>query len=828
MGEYIFFYDISYLLIPGVAWVRAPSRWIYFAGLPMSLLSGLAIQKITTSWEQIKNGDSFALLIKVFIFLLAVISVLSLVITGLFREEARLAFVSSLTFTFLFTLIFLFVAYLLYSAKISPRTFAVIMILLAWLDLGTRYRMLDLSPGIGGYVMDKEVKNLRELGWNYRTKVFFKGGGERTLYHGAAQDFHEVDGQSPLTPLIHLQVRKDTALDAFKRPNAALLDLFGVKTILTDLLTQIPPDFTRNTDRLFLNPSPAVRARLLHESLWVDEETQRPLLALESFPFDRVALTADNKANNRAENQKNIDPILSFPKPYFAASCSGNALCPTAFLIIDGKNQWKDFSRQSGYFISIADMETGEIEETRVFDLNLDYDPKTDSIKNPPQQNLQMTDFIHSIPQGKKVFLAIGNNATNVMLEDTILALRSIGASIDVRKQYRMAHVIIGEKGAPVSSAREIISSTEAFILNTGTSVMVQGDAGKKVNLVASSQFAKEWRSLLLKYREYEFESHPMEQSDSHGEKPQDISIPAPIMLYSCPKKEGVYDQDFASILIKGKEQGLNHRGYNLVVMNPVDGRVIQSDAFDITSDWDPQTNKIKEPPVENRRMQEFINKVPDNCFILGTIRDEALDLLQPDTVQVLHEQGSTITVNTEADLRKHFSHAFFMVKGATYCVESFARNQDSIVFTRLDGEPNLVSSNIISKDLLPDATNPADEIYALSKQNDKGKEHSSGETYAVRDMGPNQFSVTGMFPADGLLFVSEVFYPGWKAFMDGEEQPIQRLDYFFRGVRVTQGIHAIQFLYDPPEFRLGVSITLFSILICGIGFVLFWLRIFR
>ena len=46
LGEHFFLYDLTYLLVPGTAWVRAPSRWIYFSSFPISLSSGYALDSL--------------------------------------------------------------------------------------------------------------------------------------------------------------------------------------------------------------------------------------------------------------------------------------------------------------------------------------------------------------------------------------------------------------------------------------------------------------------------------------------------------------------------------------------------------------------------------------------------------------------------------------------------------------------------------------------------------------------------------------------------------------------------------------------------------------
>ena len=61
---------------------------------------------------------------------------------------------------------------------------------------------------------------------------------------------------------------------------------------------------------------------------------------------------------------------------------------------------------------------------------------------------------------------------------------------------------------------------------------------------------------------------------------------------------------------------------------------------------------------------------------------------------------------------------------------------------------------------------------------------------------------------AAGLLVLSDIDYPGWKAFVDGIPTPIYRADYLCRGVYVPAGEHTVEFVYAPLSFRLGAWLS--------------------
>ncbi len=68
------------------------------------------------------------------------------------------------------------------------------------------------------------------------------------------------------------------------------------------------------------------------------------------------------------------------------------------------------------------------------------------------------------------------------------------------------------------------------------------------------------------------------------------------------------------------------------------------------------------------------------------------------------------------------------------------------------------------------------------------------------------------------LLVVSDAWYPGWRARVDGASQPILRVDHAFRGVVVEPGMHDVVFTYAPDSFRLGAALSLAGLSTLGAG----------
>jgi hypothetical protein len=61
------------------------------------------------------------------------------------------------------------------------------------------------------------------------------------------------------------------------------------------------------------------------------------------------------------------------------------------------------------------------------------------------------------------------------------------------------------------------------------------------------------------------------------------------------------------------------------------------------------------------------------------------------------------------------------------------------------------------------------------------------------------------------LLVLTDSYYPGWKALVDGTERTIYPTDLAFRGVIVEPGHHQVVFEYRPLSFYYGVGAASFG-----------------
>ncbi len=82
----------------------------------------------------------------------------------------------------------------------------------------------------------------------------------------------------------------------------------------------------------------------------------------------------------------------------------------------------------------------------------------------------------------------------------------------------------------------------------------------------------------------------------------------------------------------------------------------------------------------------------------------------------------------------------------------------------------------------------------------------------------PERVEIDVRLRAPGYLVLTDAYYPGWRALVDGRPAKIERADYYFRAVYLEEGEHAIEFIYAPLSFKVGMAISLASLALVIIG----------
>jgi hypothetical protein len=96
---------------------------------------------------------------------------------------------------------------------------------------------------------------------------------------------------------------------------------------------------------------------------------------------------------------------------------------------------------------------------------------------------------------------------------------------------------------------------------------------------------------------------------------------------------------------------------------------------------------------------------------------------------------------------------------------------------------------------------------------------HAEGfkATAEILEYSDSGVTIRSRLNQPGVLVLADSYFPGWRAYVNGNEQEVLRANLFFRGVFLPSGTHIVKFRYEPRPFIWGLTIslaTLFGVLL--------------
>jgi len=88
-------------------------------------------------------------------------------------------------------------------------------------------------------------------------------------------------------------------------------------------------------------------------------------------------------------------------------------------------------------------------------------------------------------------------------------------------------------------------------------------------------------------------------------------------------------------------------------------------------------------------------------------------------------------------------------------------------------------------------------------------KQEAGSESLDITAYWPNAIHLTANTLTEAYLVLSEVYYPGWRAYVDGRAQAVLRANYAFRAVYLEPGYHEVRLVFEPLSWKLGLGISL-------------------
>jgi hypothetical protein len=133
--------------------------------------------------------------------------------------------------------------------------------------------------------------------------------------------------------------------------------------------------------------------------------------------------------------------------------------------------------------------------------------------------------------------------------------------------------------------------------------------------------------------------------------------------------------------------------------------------------------------------------------------------------------------------------------------------DDESTLATVLDERFDLSRAALFAPDADVNAT-PAAQVTTLPEPVAAEVRVTSYEPGAVN------LTIEGDVPAGAALVVSENFYPGWKATVDGQSVDVARTDYVLSGIPLPAGARSVELRFDSSVYDTGRLVTIVALLL--------------
>lgn len=225
--------------------------------------------------------------------------------------------------------------------------------------------------------------------------------------------------------------------------------------------------------------------------------------------------------------------------------------------------------------------------------------------------------------------------------------------------------------------------------------------------------------------------------------------------------------------------------------------------------------------PLMIRRYSEFANRVNEETFsqISTGSRWVIVNRRESPLLKLL---GIKYFLSFNSDPKSNWDPQYFQYSKEKYEMvfqygkSQIYENREVLPRAFIVHDFRILNDEEILKTLMREDFDPTQQLLLEENpQNTPEKKIADDQVKIDQDSYlNNNLSLVTKSASDGFLFLSDAFYPGWRASVDGKETKIYRADYAFRALFLPKGEHLVKFVYDPQSFRIGLWFSAISFVI--------------
>lgn len=216
------------------------------------------------------------------------------------------------------------------------------------------------------------------------------------------------------------------------------------------------------------------------------------------------------------------------------------------------------------------------------------------------------------------------------------------------------------------------------------------------------------------------------------------------------------------------------------------------------------------------RSESELVSGFGNSELISNVNRKRVLDIL--GTKYILHKNSNNPSVPNELT----FPTSDFTLVWNDNAWQIY-ENKKSLPRVYLAGTIITESNPQTIGSILLNSKTDLSSVVVLEKDINKNVPLDASASAVVKEYSPNKVVISTNAKTNSVLVLTDNYYDGWEAFVDGVRTPIYRANYTFRGVYVPSGQHTVEFIYNPKSFQYGLWISSMSLLaLIGVGVVFY------
>jgi hypothetical protein len=214
----------------------------------------------------------------------------------------------------------------------------------------------------------------------------------------------------------------------------------------------------------------------------------------------------------------------------------------------------------------------------------------------------------------------------------------------------------------------------------------------------------------------------------------------------------------------------------------------------------DPASYESMRRSPGHRVALDITGPIPEMLRHSGLATPQGFDPLLPEQYRRLIESVAPFRTNRQFDLRPEDEDLLHLL-GVRY----FLSTEQGPLFTRLSSSPRYR------------LLEPHDSVYKVFEFVDAQpafawENRDPDRATNLREWLPERRAFALRSAAGGRFRLSEQFYPGWHATIDGAEAAIDRCHEAFQCITVPPGAHSVEFSYRSRLLGLGALVSIGSL----------------